>query len=59
MFKMKYLINRMQVNTLSQQVWWPNGKVFTSILMVNESNLTIGVFVVNSGKLIEYSYVIP
>jgi len=26
MFKMKYLINRMQCNTLSQQVWWFDGK---------------------------------
>jgi hypothetical protein len=26
MFKMKYLINKMQCNTLSQQVWWLDGK---------------------------------
>ncbi len=26
MFKMKYLINRMQCNTLSQQMWWFDGK---------------------------------
>jgi hypothetical protein len=26
MFKMKYLINKMQYNTLSQQVWWLDGK---------------------------------
>jgi hypothetical protein len=25
MFKMKYLINPMQCNTLSQQVWWFDG----------------------------------
>jgi hypothetical protein len=26
MFKIKYLINRMQCNTFSQQVWWLNGR---------------------------------
>jgi hypothetical protein len=26
MFKMKYLINKMQCNTLSQQVWWLDGR---------------------------------
>jgi hypothetical protein len=26
MFKMKYLINKMQCNTLSQQVWWLDDK---------------------------------
>ncbi len=26
MFKMKYFINRMQCNTLSQQVWWLDGE---------------------------------
>jgi len=26
MFKIKYLINRMQYNTLSQQVWWLDGR---------------------------------
>ncbi len=26
MFKMRYLINKMQCNTLSQQVWWLHGK---------------------------------
>jgi len=26
MFKMKYLINRVQCNTLSQQVWWLDGR---------------------------------
>jgi hypothetical protein len=25
-FKMKYLLNRMQHNTLSQQMWWLDGK---------------------------------
>ncbi len=25
MFKMKYLINRMQCKTLSQQMWWLDG----------------------------------
>jgi hypothetical protein len=27
MFKMKYLINKMQCDTLAQQVWWLDGKV--------------------------------
>jgi len=26
MFKMKHLINRMQCNTLSQYMWWFDGK---------------------------------
>jgi len=26
MFKRKYLINKMQCNTLSQQVWWLDGR---------------------------------
>jgi hypothetical protein len=26
MFEMKYLINKMQYNTLSQQMWWFDGK---------------------------------
>ncbi len=26
MFKMKYLTNRMQCNTLSQQMWWLHGR---------------------------------
>ncbi len=26
MFKIKYLINRMQRNILSQQIWWLDGK---------------------------------
>jgi hypothetical protein len=51
---MKYLINKTQRNTLSQQVWWLNGKVFASILKVKGSNFTSGVFVVNNGKLTEY-----
>jgi len=54
MFKMKYLINKMQCNILSQHVWWLDGKVFASILEVKGSNLTNGVFVVNNGKLIEH-----
>jgi len=28
MFKMKYLINKMQCNTRSEQVWWLDGRVF-------------------------------
>ncbi len=54
MFKLKYLMNRMQCDTLLQQVWWLHGKgVF---LKVKGSNLTNGVFVVNSGKVTEYSF---
>ncbi len=26
MFKMKHLINKMQCNTLSQQMWWLDGR---------------------------------
>jgi len=54
MSKMKYLINRMQCNTLSQQVWRLDSRVFASILKVKGSNFTNGVFVVNIGKLTEY-----
>jgi hypothetical protein len=55
MLKMKYLINRMQCNTLSQQVWWLDGKGVVYILKVKGLNFTNGVFVVNSDKLTEYS----
>jgi len=55
MFKMKYLINIMQCNTLSQ-VWWFDGRVFASILKIKGSNFTNGVFVVNNGKLTIYSF---
>jgi hypothetical protein len=53
MFKMKYLINRMQCNTLSQQMWWFDGRV-VCLLEVKGSNLANGVFVLNSSKLTEY-----
>jgi hypothetical protein len=54
MFKMKYLINKMHYNTLSQQVWDLIIGVFISILEVKGSNLTNGVFVLNNGKLTKY-----
>ncbi len=53
MFKMNYLINRMQCNT-SQQVWWFDGRTICFHLHVKGSNSTNGVFVVNNGKLIQY-----
>jgi len=37
-------------------LWWFDGRVFASILEVKGLNLTNGVFVVNSNKLIEYSF---
>jgi hypothetical protein len=55
MFKMKYLINKMQCNILSQQVGGLMVGAFASILKVKRSNLTSGVCVVNNGKLIGYS----
>ncbi len=61
MFKMKYLVNKMQSNILLQQVGWLDGKgglminVFISILKVKGSNLTSGVCVVDNGKLTKYS----
>jgi hypothetical protein len=56
MFKMKSLINKMQCNILSQWGGLMVG-VFAFILKVKGSNLTSGVFVVNNGKLIEYSLI--
>ncbi len=47
---MMYLTNRMQCNTLSQQMWW-----FVYILKVKGSNFTNGAFVVNNDKLTKYS----
>jgi hypothetical protein len=55
MFKMKYLINRMQCNILSQQMGWLDVRVFVSIIKIKGSNLSNGVYVANSGELIEYS----
>jgi hypothetical protein len=43
MFKMKYLINKMQCNILSQQVGGLMVGAFASILKVKRSNLTSGV----------------
>jgi hypothetical protein len=55
MFKMKYLINKMQCNTLSQQVWWLNNRGVTFHPKGQVLNLTNGVFMINSGKSIKYS----
>jgi hypothetical protein len=52
---MKYLINRMQCNILSQQMGWLDVRVFVSIIKIKGSNLSNGVYVANSGELIEYS----
>jgi hypothetical protein len=54
MFKMKYLINIMQCNTLSQKFGGLMVGLFASILKVKGWNFTNVVFVVNSGKLTEY-----
>ncbi len=53
---MKYLINRMQCNTLSQQVWWFDGKDVYLHPKGQRINFTNDVFVVNSGKLTEYFF---
>jgi len=45
----------MQCNSLSQKCGDLMVGVMGSILKINGSNLTIDVFVVNSGKLIKYS----
>jgi hypothetical protein len=54
MFKMKYLINKIQCNTLSQQMWWFDGRGVRLHPKGQVLNLINGVFVVNSGELIEY-----
>jgi hypothetical protein len=51
---MKYLINRMQCHTILQQMWRLDGKGVYLHPKSQRSNLTNGVFVVNSDKLIEY-----
>ncbi len=55
MFKIKYMINTMQCNTLSQQMWWFDDKGVCLHPKGKGINLTNGVFVVNNGKLNEYS----
>ncbi len=52
---MKYSINRMQCNILSQQMGWLNGKGVCFILKVKALNFTSGVCMVNNGKLTKYS----
>jgi hypothetical protein len=56
MFKMKYLINRLQCNTLSQPVWWLDGKDVCHHTKGQGINYTHGVFMVNNGKLTEFFY---
>jgi hypothetical protein len=53
MFKMKYLINKMQCNTLSQQVWWLDGKGGCLYLRSQGIKPYKLVFVVNNGKFIK------
>jgi hypothetical protein len=48
---MKCLINGMKCNTLSQQLGWFDGRVFTFNLKVKGSNVTNGVYMVNNCKL--------
>jgi len=55
MFKMKYLMNRMNVTHYNNKCFGLMVGVFASILEVKGSNPTNGVFVVNSGKLTKYS----
>ncbi len=55
MFKMKYLINKMQCTNYHDNCGGLMVGVFAFILKVKGSNLTNGVFVVNSDKLTEYS----
>jgi hypothetical protein len=58
MFKMKYSINTMQCNILSQQVGWLDGRGVCFHPKVKGSNLTIGVCMVNNGKFIKCSFVL-
>ncbi len=51
---MKYSINRIQYNTLSQQVWWLDDKCVCLHPRGEGSNFTNGVFVVNNSKLTKY-----
>jgi len=55
MFKMKYLMNRMNVTHYNNKCFGLMVGVFASIPEVKGSNPTNGVFVVNSGKLTKYS----
>ncbi len=57
MFKMKYLINKMQCNILSQQVGWfdSRGVYFHPKNLSDQTSQMV--CAVNSGKLIEYSFI--
>jgi hypothetical protein len=55
MFKMKYLINRIQCVHYHNKCDGLMVGVFSSILKVKGSNLTKNVFMVNNNKLTEYS----
>ncbi len=57
MYKMKYLISKMQCNLISQQMWCLDANVVSSILEVKGSNLINGVFIVNSYMLTEYFFI--
>jgi hypothetical protein len=48
------MINTMQCNTLSQQMWWFDDKGVCLHPRGQGINLTNDVFVVNSGKLTKY-----
>jgi hypothetical protein len=54
---MKYLINKIQYNILSQQVGGLMVGVFASILKVKGSNLTSDVCIVNNDKLTKYFFI--
>jgi hypothetical protein len=54
MLKMKYLINRMECNTLLQQVWWIDGRGV--YLHFKGQRIKLHKWcVINSNKLLEYS----
>ncbi len=48
---MKYLINIMQCNTLSQQVRWLDDRGLCLQSLIKGSNFTSGVCMVNNGNL--------
>jgi hypothetical protein len=55
MFKMKHWINRMQCNTLSQQVWWLDDKGVCFHLRGQGIKPYKWCVCGNNGKLTEYS----
>jgi hypothetical protein len=54
MFKMKYLINKMQCNILSQQMCWFDGKGVCFHPRGQGIKTSQMVFMINNGKLTKY-----